>query len=314
MRGPAQHATYAVRGLELAYHTWGAPEGRPVLAIHGFMDHGQSYAFMAEHLSDALRLIAPDMRGHGHSGWVGAGGYYHFYDYFDDLRVLVDHLGLERFSLVAHSMGGSVAAGLVALMPERVDALILLEGMGPPFVDPADQPMRLRSWTDALRRKSCEGDVPQRRAARRALDSLDEAAARLVAMNHRLTPERAAALARTFTEPSEDEAGVVWRQDPLHRTPSAKPFLRAEAEALWRRFRCPVLSLVGAESPWRPDDLEARHAVVAEALAAAGVPRGLVAAAVPGAGHNIHHDAPELLARAVEAWIHGAALPAELLG
>ena len=304
MRAAPVTATYRVRGLELAYHTWGDPRGAPVVCIHGFMDHGRSFAFMAEHLPEGSFVIAPDMRGHGHSGWVGAGGYYHFYDYFDDLRVLVDHLGLARFSVVAHSMGGSVAAGLVALMPERVDALVLLEGMGPPFVDLADQPLRLKAWTDALRKKSCVGGVEERRRSRRPLGSVKDAAERLRAANPRLTPARAEALAHTFTEPAEGGAQVVWRQDPLHRTPSAKPFLRAEAEALWRRITCPVLSLVGAESPWRPDDLAERHAVLADVRVAA----------VPGAGHNIHHDAPELLARAVAAWVGGApaALPAEL--
>jgi len=301
--GPVR-GTYQVRGLELAYHRWGPEDGEPVLCLHGFMDHGLAYAFVAEAMPSRYCLVAPDMRGHGDSGWVGAGGYYHFYDYFHDVRVLLDRLGWDRFGVVAHSMGGSVAAGVVAQVPERVKALVMLEGMGPPFADPDDLPRRLDRWTFALGKSPCDGDVAERRASRRMMAGLEEAAERLRRANPRLTEARARRLAGSFTEPSEDGAGVVWRQDPLHRTPSAKPYLRTEAESLWRRITCPVLSMQGAQSPWRPEDLSQRHEVLAD----------LTAVSVPGAGHNLHHDQPELLAAAIDAWMRGARdqLPAAL--
>ena len=107
---------YSVRGLRLAYRTYGEAGGRPLLCFHGFLDHGASFRFMAEHLPE-FRVVAPDVRGHGHSDWVGPGGYYHFYDYYDDARALLDQLGWSRFALLGHSMGGSIATGLAALEP-----------------------------------------------------------------------------------------------------------------------------------------------------------------------------------------------------
>jgi len=103
------------------------------------------------------------------------------------------------------------------------------------------------------------------------------------------------------TEPAEDGRGVVWRFDPLHRAPAAKPFIEAEARALWQRMNMPVLSLVGERSPWIPDDLAARH----DALPAARV------ATLLGAGHNLHHDRPQTMAAVVEWWSAGGegALP-----
>ena len=285
---PGELDHFVVRGMRLSYHSFGPPNGRPLLCLHGFLDTGASFAFMAEHLPE-FRIVAPDMRGHGHSEWVGAGGYYHFYDYYDDCRVLVSALGWSRFALLGHSMGGSIATGLAALEPEWVEALILFEGMGPPFTDPVDTPARLRRWSDALRKR----DKPpaDRRRDRRVMAGTADAAQRLCALNPRITPGRAAQLAEWGTEPAE--GGVAWRHDPLHRTPSAKPFLREEAESLWGAVRAPVLSVQGSESGWMRDQLPERYAVLSS----------VIAATLAGAGHNIHHDQPERAADAVRAWL-----------
>lgn len=296
---------YEVRGLRLAYHEWaGAPGGvRPcVVLIHGFMDHGLSFTEVAEHLA-GYRVIAPDVRGHGHSGWVGRGGYYHFYDYFDDMRRLLDDLEVEECGVLGHSMGGSIATGLAALEPARVRRLVLLEGMGPPSSDLGASVSRIYRWSETLRRPGIVHDVAGRRRARPVMASLEEAGERLVRFNPRLTPARARALAKTFTEPSDPGGGFVWRMDPLHKTPAAKPFIWTEAVALWRAIEAPVLSLAGAESPWVPDQLDARHAEL----------RTVTRAQVPGAGHNIHHDRPELVAAAVDAWMNDRPLPHELV-
>lgn len=283
---------YRVRGMRLAYHVYGDPGGRPLLCLHGFMDHGASFRFVAEHLSDVC-IIAPDVRGHGHSDWVGPGGYYHFYDYFDDVRALLAELGWSRFSLVGHSMGGSIAVAIAALEPDKVDSVVLLEGMGPPFADLDDTVGRIDRWSSALRRPAYNASPEQRRAARTPMRDVSDAASRLKAVNSRLPDARAVALAETMTEPAAAGSGVVWRYDPLHRTPSAKPYLRAEAEAIWRRIRAPVLSLSGTESNFRLEDLERRHQTFVR----------LVAGEIEAAGHNMHHDQPAAVAKAVAGWI-----------
>ncbi len=305
MKAACTQGRYTVRGLDLAYHAWGDPKDTPLLCLHGFMDHGLSYSFFVEALPEGYFVVAPDMRGHGHSGWVGAGGYYHFYDYFDDMRTLLDHLQWSEFGVLGHSMGGSVATGLTAMMPERVHALVLMEGMGPPFAEVNGLPGRLARWSAALDKPAFVGDVAHRRRARKVLADHDEAAQRLRRVNPRLTAERAQRLAHTFTEPAEGAQGVVWRQDPLHRTPSAKPYLRSEAESLWAQITCPVLSLQGAESVWLPEDLTERHAAL----------KDVTSGQVPGAGHNLHHDQPQVIAEATHAWVRHApeALPSAIV-
>lgn len=279
------------RGLPLAVHEWGPPAAPVLLCLHGFLDHGRSFAPLARSLGGRYRVIAPDMRGHGESGWVGAGGYYHFYDYFDDVRrVLAARAPEGPLRILGHSMGGSVATGVAALLGDRVEGMVLLEGMGPPLTDLSRTPERLRRWLRALEQSGIDGDARHRSLARRPMPDVEAAEDRLMRANPRLSRAVAQELAGSFTEPHPKEPGLVWRYDPLHRTPAAKPFVEGEAKGLWAAIQAPVLSLYG-DAGMRPDDLADRHACLS----------ALTFATLAG-GHNLHHELPEVVAGAVR-WL-----------
>lgn len=293
MNGGPVPAQARVRGLPIAYYTVGAEHLPVVLCLHGFLDHGSSFAPIAEALRDRWRFVLVDFRGHGASGWIGSGGYYHFPDYTTDALAVIRAVGAERFSILAHSMGGSVASFLAATLGSRVEAMVLLEGMGPPEEDLTHAPDRLRRWTEALIEPGVDGDVEARRAARRPMKSVEEAIARMQRTNPRLSTDRARALVLSSSEPHGD--GIVWRFDPLHRTPSARPFNRVEMMSFFRRVEQPVLSLYGDATEWALPDLAERH----RALSAVRV------GVVEGAGHNVHHDRPDVVTRAVATWFGG---------
>ncbi|MBX2813766.1 MAG: alpha/beta hydrolase [Myxococcales bacterium] len=280
---------YYVRGMRLVWHEWGPPEGDVVLCFHGFLDHGRSYALMAECMSPSVRIVAPDVRGHGESDWVGSGGYYHFYDYYHDAQRLLVALGNpSEVVVVGHSMGGNIATGLSAMIPDRVKGLMLLEGLGLNETILSNTPERLRRWSQAQNHPELEGDVEARRQTRTLLTSIQAAAERLIRWNPRLSPERARRLAESATEPV-DRGGRVWRYDPLHRTPAAKPFLLDEAKALWRGITAPTLSLSGGKGLC-PERLDERHQAFPN----------VVVGRLPQAGHNLHHEQPEVLATILE--------------
>jgi pimeloyl-ACP methyl ester carboxylesterase len=283
---PDQTDFHHVRGLRLAVHRWGDPTLPQVFFHHGFLDHGQSFAAIAALISPRWHVIALDARGHGESDWIGAGGYYHFADFWHDLDLLLAHY--QPAHVVGHSMGGMITTAVLAVRPGQIQSLTLLDGMGPPESPVDIWPQRLENWLDSLLVPGYTGDIADRRASRRPMPTVEDAAARL---------------ATTNTEPVA--GGLVWRHDPLHRTPTARPFRTDEALQLWQKLAMPVLSIYAQHSQWLPPDLAARHA---------SVPR-LHAGVLADTSHNLHHEQPAAIAHLLESWWNapGQALPEGLL-
>jgi pimeloyl-ACP methyl ester carboxylesterase len=138
------------QGLPIHYLEWGEPAGDPLILVHGYLDLAHSWTFfvtsLRQRLGKSLWIIAPDCRGHGDSGWVGAGGYYHFPDYVFDLDRLVRALGATQFKLIGHSMGGTISFLYAGTFPKRVNRLVLIEGIGPPSMKFSDAPLRMAKW------------------------------------------------------------------------------------------------------------------------------------------------------------------------
>ena len=190
----------------LSYHLleWGAdrPElDHTVILLHGFLDLAWGWEGVAEAgLSDRFHLIAPDMRGHGDSDRVGAGGYYHFADYLADLDALIPEVRRAKVSLIGHSMGGSIASYYAGSYPDRVAKLALLEGLGPPetsFIGPE----RMATWIETWQR------MVGRSAPSYA--TLEEAAERLRAHDPLLGAELAQRLAEVGTAPARQWPALV---------------------------------------------------------------------------------------------------------
>ena len=80
-------------------------------------------------LRRSRRAVAIDLRGHGGSEPPGDGSYA-IEAMAGDIAAVVDRLGLERFALVGHSMGGGVALAYAGMHPERVERLFLLDAIG----------------------------------------------------------------------------------------------------------------------------------------------------------------------------------------
>ncbi|MFI1172020.1 alpha/beta fold hydrolase [Streptomyces melanogenes] len=131
---PGVHNVRTASGNRLAYRTWGDASAPPVVLAHGRGGSGAHWTEVAERLAATRRVYAVDLRGHGLSDWPGR---YSFEGFRDDLRGLIDVLGLAGADLVGHSMGGGAALLLAQDAPELIGRLVLEEA--PTFV-PMDPP------------------------------------------------------------------------------------------------------------------------------------------------------------------------------
>lgn len=116
----------SLNGIEMVYDEAGAGD-RAFVLVHGFTGCRDDFASQLPALSAYGRTIAPDQRGHGESTNTGDSATYHFEQLVDDLRGFVDALGIARFDLLGHSMGGMVALRFVLAHPERVASLVLMD-------------------------------------------------------------------------------------------------------------------------------------------------------------------------------------------
>jgi pimeloyl-ACP methyl ester carboxylesterase len=227
----------------LAYHLveWGAPDAPIVILVHGFLDLGWTWSGVASRLASRYRLVAPDLRGHGDTDWIGNGGYYHFMDYVADLdHVITRVAGKQPVAVVGHSMGGGVSAYWAGMRPERCRALVLLEGLGPPEMS-GPLPARVGTWVDAW--------AAARARRPRVMATIDDAAARLRKGDPLLALDSARELAERGTHAVA--GGVSWKHDPVHLTVGPYPYRRDAAAEFWRAIACPVLYVEGAKSSFR---------------------------------------------------------------
>ncbi len=249
MSQPESRRLTLFTGLDCSYLEWDhARSDHTVILVHGFLDLAWGWARTVEAgLAERYHVVAPDVRGHGDSARVGAGGYYYIMDYVADLASLAESLGRDRVSLVGHSMGGSVVSYLAGARPWDFHRLVLLEGIGPPE-DETPVPDRVARWIDAFR------DARAREP--KAHPSLEAAAERLRSSDPLLDPEQALFLAEKSTILLPD-GSRRFKHDALHLTRGPYPFRRSVMDAFHARVTCPVLLVDGALSHFRPAPEEA---------------------------------------------------------
>jgi pimeloyl-ACP methyl ester carboxylesterase len=260
------------------------------------MDVGASFQFLVDALAHDWYAIAPDLRGFGRSAWQPQG--YWFYDYFADLEALLAHfVSDEPARLVGHSLGGNIAMGYAGVRPGRVRSVVSLEGFGIPAEPPEAAPRKVAAWLAAVANPS----------GFRTYANLDAVADRLQKKNPRLPRDKAEFLARHWAAAFPDgRAELV--SDPRHKLPFPHVYRMDEIYAIWRQIAAPVL-WVAAEDSEIPRWLAAHPEGEAGADGLDEVRRRI--AHVPGArlvtvsdaGHMLHHDQPEHVAKLIEPFL-----------
>jgi pimeloyl-ACP methyl ester carboxylesterase len=287
-----------VRGLTLNVLEWGTRGARQLVLLHGWMDVAASFQFLVDELDGAWHAIAPDLRGFGGSEWQPQG--YWFADYVADLEALLDrYTPGAPATIVGHSLGANVAMQYAGVRPERVAALVALDGFGIPAERADDAPRKFAEWLDAVR------EAP----AFAPYASFAAVAARLRRNDPRLPADKAAYLARHWAREGDD--GMVrLASDPRHKLPFPHVYRLEEVYAVWQRIRARAL-WIAAEDSHIPRWLDAHPEGEGATDSLAGVRErlshvpGATLVAIADAGHMVHHDQPQAVARAIERFLAG---------
>jgi pimeloyl-ACP methyl ester carboxylesterase len=260
--------------LRLHYTEWGDPDAPPLILQHGGRDHGRSWDRVVQALLPDWRIIAPDLRGHGDSGWAEDSNY-GMDDCLYDHAMLFDQLGLERATVIGHSLGGNIALRHAAARPERIVKLVVIEGLGPSperLAEAAALPVnkRMADWiaerTKALLRRA------------RVYPTLDEAVARLHGVHPHLSADWARHLAVHGVR--KVDGGYCFKADPCMTLLPLHEFSAEERRAMWRAITIDTLLVYGADSWASNPALDGRAAFFPHARTAV----------IEGAGHWVHHD------------------------
>jgi 2-succinyl-6-hydroxy-2,4-cyclohexadiene-1-carboxylate synthase len=264
-----------LRGLR--YHVQRAGSGQALLLLHGFTGSGQEWSGQLESWARHFSVLALDLAGHGRSAAPADPARYALPETLADLLALLDALGIGRTHVAGYSMGGRVALALAAAHAERIEGLVLASA-SPGLSEPAERQARLASDLALAERIERDG-VPAFVAHWEALPLWASQAcltpAERQALHERRLRNRPIGLANSLRGLS------TGAQPPLH-------------EAL-RTLDVPALCIAG--------ELDRKFADTARLMAAA-LPRGELAI-VPGAGHAVHLEAPQVFAGLLTRFLRG---------
>ena len=111
--------------MVLHVHEWGDPTAPPLVCLHGVTGHGERFKRLAEErCAEHFRVIAPDLRGHGRSGYEPP---WTFATHAADIVETIDALGIGEADWVGHSFGGRLILELGARHPDRIRRAVLLD-------------------------------------------------------------------------------------------------------------------------------------------------------------------------------------------
>jgi pimeloyl-ACP methyl ester carboxylesterase len=260
-------------GVKIHYATIGS--GPLVVMIHGFPDYWYTWRHQMEGLADRFQVAAIDQRGYNLSDKPAGVENYDMRLLVGDVVAVIHALGRQKAIVVGHDWGGMVAWQLAMNVPDVVERLIIL-------------------------------NLPHPRGLSRELA-------------HNPEQQQNSAYARRFQAEGAEQAlsaeGLAaWVQDPAAKAKYVEAFRRSDFGAMLNYYKrnypkepyvedtspvktvkCPVLMVHGLKDT----------ALLAPALNGTWewVEQDLTITTVPGAGHFVQADAPELVTRTMRAWL-----------
>jgi pimeloyl-ACP methyl ester carboxylesterase len=274
-----RHSTRAVSGLNFHIVEWGPRDAAPILMLHGIRGYSDTFAGIAAALQPHFRVIAYDQRGRGETDWDPEDNYYTD-AYVRDLDGVAEALGLERFDLLGHSMGGIVSIVYASTHPDRVRRLIV-EDAGPGAFENSDGALRIRKEL---------ATTPA------SFDNWEVATAYMRALRPTVSEEARQQRLHNMLKPTSD-GGFTWRYD--HRGIASTrlnpdPQRVVDLVSHLPDIACPTLVLRGGRSDYLQPSMTDRMAALNHRM---------TVVEIPDAGHYVHDDQPVMFASSVRSFL-----------
>jgi pimeloyl-ACP methyl ester carboxylesterase len=266
--------------MRLHYLDWGTAGQPPIVFLHGAALNAHTWDVVCLMLRRQYHCYALDQRGHGESGWAEDADYTGD-AHRSDIEAFVDHLGLNQFVLVGHSMGGFNAFTYAFHHSHRLSALVLVDA-GPSML------------TKGARR------IVEFVSETAESDSLEQIMEKAVAFNPRRDPRL---LRRSLLHNFRRTPEGKWVRKTDLRMWYGNGNSAQQREQLLERFRqtsrvtCPTLIVQGGLSDvFTPEDAQ---------KLAASFPHGRYIQ-VADAGHTVQGDNPRILAHSLSKFLETA--------
>ena len=227
-----------VAGRQVHYLEWGHRGLPPVLALHGGGQTAYMYEELGAALGDRYHVLAPDLPGHGDSDPLPPDTPFGREAFADAVAPIIDAFGFDRAAIVGASLGGITAITYAARLPERVNAIVLID-------------VGHRLEVQGVRK------IMEFLSAHESFGSLDEAATEIARYMPQRKNVRPASLSRNLRQRDDGRwvwkhrLGRGWRERVEQAGGSFGSQVDMVVEGLDQdaaRLACPVLVLRGATS------------------------------------------------------------------
>ena len=261
-------------GMNFHYLEWGNSADPTILMLHGNSQQAHSWDFVSLALSDRYHALVLDQRGHGDSDWAPDGDY-SVEAQQKDIDGFVQALGLDKFTLFGHSMGGRNAYVWASRHPKTLAALVIVD----------TGPQTQRMGQDRIKRFR---ELPDE------LDTFEEFVNRVQEYTGRTQEQVLGALKYSIRQRSDGK--WTWKYDKAMRTRGIGP-TGWTPDQLWEcvaRIDCPALVLRGDRSDlFSEETMKRMQELIPECDTAT----------ITGAGHLVQGDNPADFVSEVQAFL-----------
>ncbi len=227
-----------LNGLSHQIYTWGDSSLPCLFMIHGWLDSGLSFQFLAEELAEQFYCIAPDLRGFGKTEHCLDPIGYFFEQYFCDIHDLLNQFSAhKKVFVLGHSMGGILLSYYCGAFPDRVEAFINLEGLGTRSNRTYEAPDLLRNWVLS------RGQLPYK-----VFLSRQDYKTRFLRRNPGVPDKKLEFIMEGLLRKLPVEEQWTLRADSKHFMPSPSPFFPSELHPFLKKTRAKCLVVVGTHS------------------------------------------------------------------